>query len=96
MPIYHLTAIDIENGFALRADTRPTHLEYLKDLGDDLLMAGPILNNEQKAVGTIAIITAENEIIAKQIFDKDPYAKAGLFASTEIKNINPLFGKWCG
>ena len=96
MPIYHLTAIDIENGFALRAETRPNHLEYLESLGTDLLMAGPILNNEQKAIGTIAIINAENESIAKQLFDKDPYAKAGLFASTVIERINPLFGKWCG
>jgi uncharacterized protein YciI len=96
MPIYHLTAFDIDNGFALRAETRAKHLEYLNSLGENLLMAGPILNDEEKAIGTIAIFHAEDEDAAQQTTAKDPYAIAGLFKFSEVKRLNPLFGKWCG
>lgn len=96
MPIYHLTALDIDNGFALRAETRAKHLEYLTALGTDLLMAGPILNNEEKPIGTIAIFVAENATAAQETTAKDPYRIAGLFKSVKIEKLNPLFGKWCG
>ncbi|MBB4568138.1 YciI-like protein [Rhizobium leucaenae] len=77
----------------VRMDTRPAHLEYLNKLNAEgtLKMAGPFLDAEGKSNGTLAIVSAETIEAAKAIADADPYTKAGLFESVEIKPFNWVF-----
>ncbi|MEF0943252.1 YciI-like protein [Rhizobium sp. BR 362] len=77
----------------VRMDTRPAHLEYLNRLNAEgtLKMAGPFLDAEGKSNGTLAIVSAETIEAAKAIADADPYTKAGLFESVEIKPFNWVF-----
>lgn len=70
----------------LRMKTRETHLEYLRAAGDALVTAGPTLTDDgETPTGSVLIYEAENLDAAKAFAAGDPYAKAGLFASSVVK-----------
>lgn len=76
---------DKPNSVDLRMKVRPTHLEYLRGVGKKLMTAGPILAEDgQTPVGSLLIVEAEDLAAAKRFAAEDPYAKAGLFASTTV------------
>lgn len=86
--LFALICTDKPGHLQVRLDTRPTHLDYLNGLGDRLKGAGPFLGEDGKPNGSLVIIEAEDLNAAKTIADNDPYAKAGLFASVEIRPWN--------
>ncbi|MBB3385866.1 MULTISPECIES: YciI-like protein [unclassified Rhizobium] len=77
----------------VRMETRPAHLEHLNKLNAEgtLKMAGPFLDADGKPNGSLVVVKAENAEAAKAIADADPYTKAGLFESVEIKPFNWVF-----
>ena len=89
--LFALICTDRPGRLQTRLDTRPDHVAFLQDLGDALKAAGPFLGDDGKPNGSLVIISAENAISAKIIADQDPYAKAGLFSSVEIKPWNWVF-----
>lgn len=76
-----------------RLSNRPAHLEFLNALNAEgtLKFGGPFLGEDGKPIGSLVAIEAENLAKAKEIFAGDPYAKADLFASTEILPWNWVF-----
>lgn len=92
MAVFHIKSIDKAGALELRMQTRPQHLEYLEKLGEKLLLAGPILDDNDKPKGTVALIVADSLKEAQEIAAQDPYDKVDLFQSTEIVKYNPLFG----
>ncbi len=79
----------------VRMETRPAHVEHLNKLNAEgtLKMAGPFLDAEGKPNGSLVIVEAESVEAAVAIADSDPYTKAGLFESVEIKPFNWVFNK---
>ncbi len=77
----------------VRMETRPAHVEYLNKLNAEgtLKMAGPFLDSEGKPNGSLVVVKADSVEAAVAIADADPYAKAGLFESVEIKPFNWVF-----
>ncbi|PST18013.1 hypothetical protein C7U61_17060 [Rhizobium sp. JAB6] len=77
----------------VRMETRPAHLEHLNKLNAEgtLKMAGPFLDADGKPNGSLVVVNAESGEAAKAIADADPYMKAGLFESVEIKPFNWVF-----
>ncbi|TCR89992.1 YciI-like protein [Rhizobium sp. BK376] len=77
----------------VRMDTRPAHVEHLNKLNAEgtLKMAGPFLDAEGKPNGSLVIVNADSIEAAKALADADPYTKAGLFESVEIKPFNWVF-----
>ncbi|MGO4564545.1 YciI-like protein [Rhizobium sp. 2YAF20] len=77
----------------VRMETRPEHVEHLNKLNTDgiLKMAGPFLDADGKPCGSLIVVNAANIDAAKSIADSDPYTKAGLFESVEIKAFNWVF-----
>ncbi len=77
----------------VRMETRPAHLEHLNKLNAEgtLKMAGPFLDADGKPNGSLVVVNAESGEAAKAIVDADPYTKAGLFESVEIKPFNWVF-----
>ena len=69
----------------LRMAVRPDHLKHLESLGPALKAAGPFTDDDGKPSGSLVIIEAADRAQAKAIAEADPYAKAGLFASVEIR-----------
>jgi uncharacterized protein YciI len=75
----------------LRLDTRPPHVAFLERLNADgtLKFAGPFLNDEGNPNGSLVVIEAAD----KEKAAEDPYAKAGLFASSEIRQWRWTFNQ---
>ncbi|WP_339707389.1 YciI family protein [uncultured Sphingosinicella sp.] len=84
MPLFAIHCIDKPASSDLRAATRPTHLEYLERVGDRLLVAGPLLDEEGRPIGSLLIIDFDDRKAAIQFAADDPYALAGLFASVAV------------
>ncbi len=82
--LFVLTCIDKDNSLSLRADTRGAHLEYLKQTGAARL-GGPFLNDKGEMTGSMLIIEVADMTAAQAWAANDPYAKAGLFARSEIR-----------
>ena len=49
------------------------------------MAAGPFLDDQDRMIGSLLIVDVPDEAAAKRFADGDPFAKAGLFASTEIR-----------
>lgn len=91
---YAIICIDKDpDGLAIRKETRPAHLEFLNELGSKLKFAGPFMSEDgEKPIGTLAVIEAESLQDAKEIASQDPYEKAGVFQSVDIRAWNWLIG----
>jgi hypothetical protein len=93
--LFVFTGTDNPNSLELRLSTRPAHLEFLKEIAESgaLKLGGPFLDADGKPCGSMLVIEAPDAAAAKALVDRDPYAGAGVFASTEIRQWNWTFGK---
>jgi uncharacterized protein YciI len=93
--LFALTALDKPGNLQVRVDTRPAHIEYLNGLkaSGTLKLAGPFIDAEGKPNGSFVVVGAETIDAARAILADDPYAKVGLFGSTELRAWNWTFGK---
>jgi len=89
----HFVAIlnDRDDGLPVRLENRPAHIVWLKEAG--IAIAGPFLNDKGDMCGSLLILEAEDEAAARAILAGDPYAKAGLFKSTEVRPWRWAVGK---
>jgi uncharacterized protein YciI len=84
--LYALICTDKPDSLAIRQTKRPEHLAYLEGLGDRIVLAGPFIDaNSQAMNGSLIVIEAPSLETAQEIAAGDPFAKAGLFASVEIR-----------
>ena len=83
--LFALICTDKPQSLDLRMSVRPDHLKHLDSLGAALKAAGPFTDDEGKPSGSLVIIEAADRAQARAIAEADPYAKAGLFASVEIR-----------
>jgi uncharacterized protein YciI len=88
--LFVLTATDKPSALELRMATRPAHFEYAKETGA-IRLGGPFLDAAGEMAGSMIIIEAPDLDAAKAWAANDPYAKAGLFAATEIRPWKPTF-----
>ncbi|NNH66152.1 YciI-like protein [Rhizobium laguerreae] len=93
--LFALLCKDKPGHLNVRMDTRPTHVEHLNKLNAEgtLKIAGPFLDNDGKPCGSLIIVEAESKEAARALADADPYAKAGLFESVDVKAYNWVFNK---
>ncbi len=84
--LYAVICTDKLGSLALRQASRPEHLDYLQSLGTVLVLAGPFLEPVDETMnGSLIVIEAISLEAARRIAAADPFAKAGLFASVEIR-----------
>lgn len=83
--LYALICTDKPDHLQVRLDNRPAHLAFLEGLGDALKGAGPFLGSDDKPTGSLVLIEAEDRAAIEAIAADDPYAKAGLFQSVDIR-----------
>ncbi len=82
-----------QEGLELRKQNRREHLEYLKQLGDKMKLAGPFMNEDgTEPRGSLVVVEADSLEQAQEIARNDPYAKAGVFEKVEIRPWKWLFG----
>jgi len=86
---------DKPDSLQLRMDTRTVHIEWLNEINaaGTLTFAGPFLDSDGKPNGSLVVVKAETIEEAKAISAADPYAKAGLFESVDVRPWNWVFNK---
>lgn len=75
----------------LRLATRPTHMAYLETYREKLLFAGPALDSDGRPCGSLLIVDVADRAEADGFVEGDPYTKAGLFESTIVRPVRPVF-----
>ena len=76
---YAVHYLDKTDAGDIRQQHREAHIAYRKGLGGNLLLAGPLLSEDGKPVGSLVMLEAGSLEEAKRIAQSDPYAAAGLF-----------------
>ncbi len=91
--LFAFICADKPGALQVRLDTRPEHVAYLNELNASgkLAFAGPFLGDDGKPTGSLVAVKTETIEEARQIAENDPYAKAGLFSSVEVKAWNWVF-----
>jgi uncharacterized protein len=84
--LFALICTDKVDGLPIRKANRPDHLAYLESLGETLIFAGPFTEADGQTMnGSLIVIEAPSLEAARAIAAGDPFAKAGLFASVDIR-----------
>lgn len=96
--LFAMICTDKPGHLQVRLDTRPDHVAYLDGLNAKgaLAFAGPFLGDDGKPNGSLVVVVAADRAAAQAIADADPYAKAGLFASVDLRPWNWVFNKPAG
>ena len=82
--LFMFIAFDRKNGGpAIRAATRPRHVEYTKANGK-VKFGGPFVGPNDDMIGSFSIIEAKDYEEAAAYTQNDPYMKAGLFERSEL------------
>ena len=79
-----------------RIEARAAHLDYLKDAGVRLKLAGPIAADHEEAApeGSLLIIDADSLTAARLFAQNDPYFKADIVETLKIKAFKAVLGDW--
>ena len=94
MPQFLITARDKASSTDLRKRTRSDHLDWARSHADRILMAGPILTeDEADMIGSVFLISAASLEDARLWNEDDPYSRAGLFQSVDIMPVRWLLGE---
>ena len=70
---------------AARESKRPDHIAYRKGLGADMALAGPLLDEDEKPVGSVVIVQAADRAAADEIANADPYVAAGVLELVSVR-----------
>lgn len=80
---------------ALRAATRPKHLEWLAQYGDRVKAGGALRQDDgETAMGSLIVVEAASLQEARAMFDADPYALAGLWERSMVAPYARAVGSW--
>lgn len=75
----------------LRKATREAHLAYIRATGV-VEMAGPFLSPEGTMTGSLVVLDVPDLAAARAWAAEDPYARAGLFASVDVREWKKVIG----
>ncbi|MET0383571.1 MAG: YciI family protein [Burkholderiaceae bacterium] len=81
--VFHL--LDRTDPNTIRADIRPVHKEYLRQVADRIAFAGPLLSDDGKAMlGSLLVIDFEDRAAAEAWRAAEPFTQAGLYEKVSI------------
>ncbi|MEM7569349.1 MAG: YciI family protein [Pseudomonadota bacterium] len=84
-----------EEAGRLRKELTAEHLAHIADTIDNFLIAGPMLEAGE-TTSSLLIVKAQSEEEALEIVNADPYAKAGIWESIEVRTFVAAAGDWVG
>ena len=70
---------------AARESQRGEHIAYRKGLGADMALAGPLLDAEERPIGSVVIVQADDDAGARDLASADPYVAAGVFELVSVR-----------
>ena len=91
MPLFVLSCIDKPDALQLRMATREAHLAWAKD--KPIRLGGPFLDAQGNMAGSLLILDVEDLAAAQAFSAADPYTKAGLWRSVDIRPFRATIGQ---
>ncbi|MGH6992409.1 MAG: YciI family protein [Caulobacteraceae bacterium] len=91
MALFVLIAIDKPKSLALRLSVRGEHFEWANARAEQIRLGGPFLDEAGEMAGSLMIFEAKDLAAARAFHASDPYLKAGLFETTEIRPWKATF-----
>ena len=73
---------------AKRMAVRPRHLEGMAKLGEHIVCAGELLDDEGKMKGSVLILDFENRADSDDNLKNEPYVTERVWEKVEIKTMN--------
>ena len=90
--LFAITCSDKPDSAAVRAANRPAHLDYVRAVADQVLVAGPTQTDDGEGMnGSVLIMEFDDLAAAKAFADNDPYNQAGLFESVSVRPWKKVF-----
>ncbi|MHA6731049.1 YciI family protein [Devosia sp. A369] len=83
--LFAMIAKDAPGTADKRLAVRPVHLQHLEGLGQQLRLAGALLDATGTPEGSLMVVEAETIEAATAIFHADPFVSEGIFGNIEIK-----------
>ncbi len=93
MAHFVLVCLDKPDALDLRMATREAHFAWARGLDGMVRLGGPFLDEAGRMVGSLIIIEAADMAAAQAFSRDDPYRKAGLFQSVDIRPWRATFGE---
>tara|TARA_R110002096_G_scaffold168117_12_gene338629 strand:- start:1074 stop:1367 length:294 start_codon:yes stop_codon:yes gene_type:complete len=90
--LFVIHARDKAGSSSVRAENRDAHITFLRDAGDRLKLAGPLLDDDGSMCGSLLVYEAGDRIAVERWLDADPYGQAGLFETVSISGFKPVLG----
>ena len=86
MSLYVIICIDKPDSLDKRMATREAHLAYVKATEQvHFRVGGPFLSDSGTMTGSMLIVEADDRAMVDAFVKNDPYGKAGLFDSVEVR-----------
>jgi uncharacterized protein YciI len=86
-----LMAHDKPGALAVRQANRQAHLDYIAATGV-VEMAGPLLDADGQMCGSLIVLSVDSLDAARAWAESDPYARADLFARSELIEWKKVIG----
>ena len=83
-----ITAHDGENVLDKRMAVRPRHLEGMAKLGEHIVCAGGLLDDEGKMKGSVLILDFEERAALVNYLKNEPYVVEHVWEKIEIETVN--------
>ena len=89
--LYIIHCTDAPNAGDLRTETRSAHLTYLDSQTGVIVLAGAALTEDGTPTGSHFIVNVADRAAAEAFAAGDPFAAAGVFASTHISRLRKAY-----
>jgi uncharacterized protein YciI len=95
MALFVISYIDKPNSLALRMANREAHLAYAHadDKPAKVKLGGPYLDEKGDMAGSLIIVEAPSRADAMAFTENDPYVRAGLFGSIDVRAYRVTMNK---
>jgi uncharacterized protein YciI len=87
---FALICRDKPGALEIRKANREAHLAYAAE--HPIVIGGPMLDDAGGMIGSLLILDVEDRAAAEAFAAGDPYARAGLFESVEIRPWKRVIG----
>ena len=93
MPLFIVNARDKADALPTRMATRTAHLAWTDEFADKIRMAGPVFADDGETfAGSVFVMEMESLQVVRDWATEDPYAKAGVFETVEIRPFTWAIG----
>lgn len=89
--LFAIICSDRPNSLDTRLAAREAHLRYIATYVDKVVQAGPMLDLDGRACGSLLIVDVEDRAAAEGFAASDPYADVNLFESVVIRGYRTVF-----